>query len=140
MKALKAFKDGRVRVLVATDVAARGIDIDKLGQVVNFDLPEVAEDYVHRIGRTGRAGNAGEAYSLVCIDEKYLLHRIEKFTNKSIEKVMIDGFYPDPSIKSEPIKQRRNQNRRRNFSNRGNQSQNGRSSREGRNFSRRANA
>ena len=140
MKALKAFKDGRVRVLVATDVATRGIDIDKLGQVVNFDIPEVAEDYVHRIGRTGRAGNAGEAYSLVCIDEKHLLHRIEKLTNKSIEKVMIDGFHPDPSIKSKPVKQHRNQNRRGNFSNCGNQSQNGRSSREGKNFSRRANA
>jgi ATP-dependent RNA helicase RhlE len=106
MKALKAFKDGRVRVLVATDVAARGIDIDKLGQVVNFDLPEVAEDYVHRIGRTGRAGNAGEAFSLVCVDERHLLHRIEKLTDSSIEKVLVDGYHPDPSIKPEPAKKR----------------------------------
>ncbi len=117
MKALKAFKDGRVRVLVATDVAARGIDIDKLGQVVNFDLPEVAEDYVHRIGRTGRAGNAGEACSLVCIDEKHLLHRIERLTSSEIEKVLIEGFHPDPSIRPEPVKQRGQRNRRRPTSN-----------------------
>jgi len=135
MKALKAFKDGRVRVLVATDVAARGIDIDKLAHVVNFDLPEVAEDYIHRIGRTGRAGNAGEAYSLVCVDEKHLLHRIEKLTNRNIEKVMIDGYHPDPSIKAEPVKRRGTQHRRRNHS-----SQQGRNYREGRNFQRRTNA
>jgi len=102
MKALKAFKEGRVRVLVATDVAARGIDIDKLAQVVNFDLPEVAEDYVHRIGRTGRAGNAGEACSLVCIDERHLLQRIEKLTGAPIKKVVIEGFRPDPAIKPQP--------------------------------------
>ncbi|NPA29733.1 MAG: DEAD/DEAH box helicase [Epsilonproteobacteria bacterium] len=114
MKALKAFKDGRVRVLVATDVAARGIDIDKLGQVVNFDLPEVAEDYVHRIGRTGRAGNAGEACSLVCIDERHLLQRIEKLTGARIEKVLVEGYHPDPSIKPEPVKARGGR-RRQNF-------------------------
>jgi ATP-dependent RNA helicase RhlE len=113
MKALKAFKDGRVRVLVATDVAARGIDIDRLGQVVNFDLPEVAEDYVHRIGRTGRAGNAGEAFSLVCIDEKHLLHRIEKLTGSRIEKVLVEGYHPDPSIKAEPVKTRGGNRRRK---------------------------
>ncbi|WP_457596785.1 DEAD/DEAH box helicase [Hydrogenimonas sp.] len=106
MKALKAFKEGRVRVLVATDVAARGIDIDKLSQVVNFDLPEVAEDYVHRIGRTGRAGHAGEACSLVCIDERHLLSRIEKLTGAKIEKVLVEGYHPDPSIKPEPAKPR----------------------------------
>ncbi len=106
MKALKAFKDGRVRVLVATDVAARGIDIDRLGQVVNFDLPEVAEDYVHRIGRTGRAGNTGEAFSLVCVDERHLLHRIEKLTGAQIQKVLVEGFHPDPSIKPEAPKRR----------------------------------
>ncbi len=113
MKALKAFKDGRVRVLVATDVAARGIDIDRLGQVVNFDLPEVAEDYVHRIGRTGRAGNAGEAFSLVCVDEKHLLHRIEKLTDTRIEKVLIEGYHPDPSIKAEPVSKRGGNRRRK---------------------------
>ena len=106
MKALKAFKEGRVRVLVATDVAARGIDIDRLGQVVNFDLPEVAEDYVHRIGRTGRAGNAGEACSLVSIDERHLLQRIEKLTGAKIDKVLVEGYHPDPSIKPEPVKSR----------------------------------
>ena len=108
MKALEAFKEGRVRVLVATDVAARGIDIDKLAQVVNFDLPEVAEDYVHRIGRTGRAGRSGEACSLVCVDERHLQARIEKMTGNRIEKVMVEGYHPDPSIKPEPIKQTRN--------------------------------
>ncbi|WP_201351952.1 DEAD/DEAH box helicase [Hydrogenimonas urashimensis] len=115
MKALKAFKEGRVRVLVATDVAARGIDIDRLGQVVNFDLPEVAEDYVHRIGRTGRAGNAGEAFSLVCIDEKHLLHRIEKLTGNRIEKILVEGYHPDPSIKAEPVKKRGGNRRRGSF-------------------------
>ncbi len=136
MKALKAFKDGRVRVLVATDVAARGIDIDRLGQVVNFDLPEVAEDYVHRIGRTGRAGNAGEAFSLVCIDEKHLLHRIEKLTGAQIEKVLVDGFHPDPSIKAEAPKKRSRGNRGRSF---GSRSGNGASAgREGRSFRRRS--
>ena len=138
MKALKAFKDGRVRVLVATDVAARGIDIDRLGQVVNFDMPEVAEDYVHRIGRTGRAGNAGEAFSLVCIDEKHLLHRIEKLTGARIEKVLVEGYHPDPSIKAEPVKQRGGQRRRGGFGR--NKPQNGHASQPKRsgNFQRKA--
>ncbi len=136
MKALKAFKEGRVRVLVATDVAARGIDIDRLGQVVNFDLPEVAEDYVHRIGRTGRAGNAGEAFSLVCIDERHLLHRIEKLTGTQIERVLVEGFHPDPSIKAEVPKKRSRGNRGRSF---GSRSGNGASGgREGRSFRRRS--
>ncbi len=136
MKALKAFKEGRVRVLVATDVAARGIDIDRLGQVVNFDLPEVAEDYVHRIGRTGRAGNAGEAFSLVCVDEKHLLHRIEKLTGAQIERVLVEGFHPDPSIKAEVPKKRSRGNRGRSF---GSRSGNGASDgREGRSFRRRS--
>ncbi len=136
MKALKAFKEGRVRVLVATDVAARGIDIDRLGQVINFDLPEVAEDYVHRIGRTGRAGNAGEAFSLVCIDERHLLHRIEKLTGAQIERVLVEGFHPDPSIKAEVPKKRSRGNRGRSF---GSRSGNGASGgREGRSFRRRS--
>jgi len=136
MKALKAFKEGRVRVLVATDVAARGIDIERLGQVVNFDLPEVAEDYVHRIGRTGRAGNAGEAFSLVCVDEKHLLHRIEKLTGAQIERVLVEGFHPDPSIKAEAPKKRSRGNRGRSF---GSRSGNGASAgREGRSFRRRS--
>ncbi|SFV64004.1 ATP-dependent RNA helicase RhlE [hydrothermal vent metagenome] len=102
-KALADFKEGRVRVLVATDIAARGIDIDQLPHVVNFELPNVPEDYVHRIGRTGRAGMKGEAVSLVCIDEHELLRNIEKFTKSSIKKVDLEAFKPDPSIEAEPI-------------------------------------
>ncbi len=104
-KALADFKAGSVRVLVATDIAARGIDIDQLPHVVNFELPNVPEDYVHRIGRTGRAGREGEAASLVCIDEKELLRAIEKLIKKEIHKVQIQGFTPDPTIKPEPKKQ-----------------------------------
>ena len=102
-KALADFKAGNVRVLVATDIAARGIDIDQLPHVVNFELPNVPEDYVHRIGRTGRAGMAGEAVTLVCIDEHELLRAIEKFTKSSIKKVDLEAFRPDPSIEAEPI-------------------------------------
>ncbi len=138
MKALKAFKDGRVRVLVATDVAARGIDIDRLGQVVNFDLPEVAEDYVHRIGRTGRAGNAGEAFSLVCVDERHLLHRIEKLTNMTIERVKVDGFHPDPSIKPEPSKRRGGRSRSKGFGANSSRSGGRSNGREGREFRRKS--
>jgi ATP-dependent RNA helicase RhlE len=113
-KALANFKDGTVRTLVATDIAARGIDIDQLPHVVNFELPNVPEDYVHRIGRTGRAGREGEAASLVCIDEKELLQGIEKLIKKEIHKVQIQGFTPDPTIKPEPKKPQgggRNRNR-----------------------------
>ncbi len=102
-KALSDFKNRTVRVLVATDIAARGIDIDQLPHVVNYELPNVPEDYVHRIGRTGRAGMKGEAVSLVCVDEHKLLHGIEKFIGSKIEKVDIEAFRPDPSIKAEPI-------------------------------------
>ena len=108
-KALAQFKDGSVRVLVATDIAARGIDIDQLPHVVNFELPSVAEDYVHRIGRTGRAGNEGEAVSLVCVDENMLLRGIERLIKKDIPKEIIDEFRPDPSIKPEPIQKKRGQ-------------------------------
>ena len=102
-KALADFKAGNVRVLVATDIAARGIDIDQLPHVVNFELPNVPEDYVHRIGRTGRAGMSGEAVSLVCVDEHELLRAIERFTKSSIKKVALEAFRPDPSIEAEPI-------------------------------------
>ena len=102
-KALADFKSGDIRVLVATDIAARGIDIDQLPHVVNFELPNISEDYVHRIGRTGRAGNEGEAVSLVCVDEHEYLRNIEKLINKDIKKVHIDGFDVDPTIKAEPI-------------------------------------
>ena len=102
-KALADFKSGKVRVLVATDIAARGIDIDQLPHVVNYELPNVAEDYVHRIGRTGRAGNEGEAMSLVCVDELKLLRDIEKLMKREIPKVIFEGYEVDPSIKAEPI-------------------------------------
>jgi len=102
-KALASFKANEIRVLVATDIAARGIDIDLLPHVVNYELPNVPEDYVHRIGRTGRAGQSGEAVSLVCVDEHQLLKDIEKFTKSEIPKVDIEAFRPDPNIKAEPI-------------------------------------
>jgi ATP-dependent RNA helicase RhlE len=106
--ALSKFKDKSVRVLVATDIAARGIDIDQLPHVVNFELPNVAEDYVHRIGRTGRAGYEGEAVSLVCVDELKLLKDIERLLKRELPKVVIPGYEPDPSVKPEPIINGRN--------------------------------
>jgi ATP-dependent RNA helicase RhlE len=93
-RALEAFKNGKVSVLVATDIAARGLDIDELPHVVNFDLPQVAEDYIHRIGRTGRAGMAGEAISLVCPEEAYLLESIEKLLKREIPRVADTGYEP----------------------------------------------
>ncbi len=107
-RALAAFKAGEVRILVATDIAARGLDIDMLPHVVNFELPNVAEDYVHRIGRTGRAGNEGQAVSLVCVDEKALLRAIEHLLKKDIPKEVIPGYAPDLSIPPEPIPNGRN--------------------------------
>jgi len=109
-KALADFKNGAVRVLVATDIAARGIDIDALPHVINFELPNIAEDYVHRIGRTGRAGCSGEALSLVCVDEAEYLRGIEKLINKKLEREIIEGYEPDPSIKAKPILQGRGGN------------------------------
>jgi ATP-dependent RNA helicase RhlE len=106
-KALSDFKNGSIKVLAATDIAARGLDIDQLPHVVNLELPNIAEDYVHRIGRTGRAGNAGEAISLVCVDEHEYLRGIEKLINKKFEREIIEGFEPDPNIKAEPIQQGR---------------------------------
>jgi ATP-dependent RNA helicase RhlE len=102
-RALAEFKTGKLQVLCATDIAARGIDISELPHVVNFELPNVAEDYVHRIGRTGRAGSEGEASSLVCIDEHKLLKDIERLIKREIPVVQIPGFEPDPRIKAEPI-------------------------------------
>ena len=107
-KALHDFKNGLLRVLVATDIAARGIDIDQLPHVVNFELPNVPEDYVHRIGRTGRAGKEGRAYSLVCIDEHKLLADIERLLKRKIPQVQEAGFEPDPSIAAQPIPNGRN--------------------------------
>ncbi|MCP5159612.1 MAG: DEAD/DEAH box helicase [Gammaproteobacteria bacterium] len=106
--ALAQFKSGALPVLVATDIAARGIDIVELPHVVNFELPNVPEDYVHRIGRTGRAGAEGEAVSLVCVDEHKLLADIEKVLKRSVPREVIPGFEPDPRIQAEPIPNGRN--------------------------------
>ena len=102
-RALAQFKQGTIRVLVATDIAARGLDIDQLPHVVNFELPHVPEDYVHRIGRTGRAGNTGEAISLVCVDEHRLLKDIERLLKRDLPKHVVTGYEPDAAIKAEPI-------------------------------------
>lgn len=117
-RALSEFKENKIRVLVATDIAARGLDIDQLPHVVNYELPNIPEDYVHRIGRTGRAGNEGEAMSLVCVDELKLLKDIERLIKRDIPKVVIDGYTPDPSIKAEPIQNGRQQRKPRNNANR----------------------
>ncbi len=139
-KALADFKDKTIAVLVATDIAARGIDIDQLPHVVNYELPNISEDYVHRIGRTGRAGNSGEAISIVCVDELDYLKNIEKLIKKPIKKIHENGFDIDPNIKAQPIQngrgggqrggrgnsQGRNQNRnQKNFGGRGNISSRG---------------
>ncbi|PHM48119.1 ATP-dependent RNA helicase RhlE [Xenorhabdus miraniensis] len=107
-RALADFKTGQIRALVATDIAARGLDIDQLPYVVNYELPNVAEDYVHRIGRTGRADATGQAISLVCVDEHKLLKDIERLLKREIPRIAISGYEPDPSIKAEPIQNGRN--------------------------------
>ena len=109
LRALQDFKDGKVRVLVATDVAARGLDIERLPYVVNYELPHVPEDYVHRIGRTARAGHKGRAVSLVCVDEHKLLADIEKLLQAKIIKKTVAGYEPDPRVKAEPITRGRSQ-------------------------------
>ena len=102
-QALAGFKSGDVRALVATDIAARGIDIDDLPHVVNYEIPNVSEDYVHRIGRTGRAGADGAAVNLVCLDEEGFMQDIERFTKQNIEVKVVEGFGPEPGEKGEPI-------------------------------------
>ena len=97
-EALEAFKSGKARVLVATDVAARGLDIDDLPHVINYELPHVPEDYVHRIGRTGRAGKEGDATSLVCPEERGKLAEIEKLIKRPIEQVLVQDFEPGPDF------------------------------------------
>jgi ATP-dependent RNA helicase RhlE len=104
VKALNDFKAGRASILVATEVASRGLDIEDLPHVVNFELPMVAEDYVHRIGRTGRAGATGDAISLVCVDEAGLLREIEALLRQRIPSEVVEGFEPDRSIRPEPIR------------------------------------
>ena len=103
-RALQEFKDGDIQVLVATDIAARGIDIKELPHVINFDLPNIAEDYVHRIGRTGRAGSVGEAVSLVSLDELDLLIEIERLTQAKIERREMEGFVPNNPLPDVAIK------------------------------------
>ncbi len=102
-RVLAEFKEGKLAALVATDIAARGIDIDALPYVINYELPNVAEDYVHRIGRTGRAGMEGEAISLVCHDERAQLKDIEKLIKRSLERVLIDGFEPSATAAPRPV-------------------------------------
>jgi ATP-dependent RNA helicase RhlE len=105
-RALAEFKDGGLTVLVATDIAARGIDIDQLPHVVNYDMPNVPEDYVHRIGRTGRAGASGEAVSLVSVDERAFLRDIEKLIKRTIPQHVVPGFAPNPAARAQPIAER----------------------------------
>ncbi|WP_418131201.1 DEAD/DEAH box helicase [Variovorax sp. 375MFSha3.1] len=102
-QALAGFKSGELRALVATDIAARGIDIDELPHVVNYEIPNVSEDYVHRIGRTGRAGSSGEAVSFVCLDEEGFMQEIERFTKQTIPVQVIEGFGPEEGERAEPI-------------------------------------
>jgi ATP-dependent RNA helicase RhlE len=106
VRALADFKSGRVDLLVATDIAARGLDIESLPHVVNFELPMVPSDYVHRIGRTGRAGVDGSAISLVCVDEAGLLGEIQAFLRRTLPSEVVPGFEPDRSIRPEPIRLR----------------------------------
>ena len=103
-KALAGFKSNSIRVLVATDIAARGLDIPLLPHVINFEIPNISEDYVHRIGRTGRAGASGEALSLVSADETSYLKSIEKLVGINIPTEVIEGFEPDPNASTEPLK------------------------------------
>ena len=107
-RALAEFKRGTVRVLVATDIAARGLDIDQLPHVVNYELPNVPEDYVHRIGRTGRAGSEGEAVSLVCAEEQKLLLDIERLLQRELPKIVETGFGATPDTKIEPVQAKAN--------------------------------
>jgi ATP-dependent RNA helicase RhlE len=102
-QALAGFKSGEIRALVATDIAARGIDIDELPHVVNYEIPNVSEDYVHRIGRTGRAGKSGEAVNLVSLDEEGFMMDIERFTKQQIPVQIFPEFMPEPGEKAEPI-------------------------------------
>lgn len=111
-KALAGFKSGSVRVLVATDIAARGLDIPLLPHVINFELPNISEDYVHRIGRTGRAGASGQAISLVSADENTFLRDIEKLVGMKIPVEIVEGFEPDPNASTVPIKPGQNRSQR----------------------------
>ena len=106
-RALAEFKRGKIHVLVATDIAARGLDIDDMPLVVNYELPHVAEDYVHRIGRTARAGRKGDAVSLVCADESKQLQAIEKLVGTKIAKTVVEGFAPSAQAAAPEASRRR---------------------------------
>ena len=138
-KALAGFKNGSVRVLVATDIAARGLDIPLLPHVINFELPNISEDYVHRIGRTGRAGASGEAISLVSADETSYLRDIEKLIDMKIDVEIVEGFEPDPNASREPIKQGQGRSQGRNNNRNSGQRNSGNSKNSNRNRSRRRN-
>ena len=144
-KALAGFKNNSIRVLVATDIAARGLDIPLLPHVINFELPNISEDYVHRIGRTGRAGASGEALSLVSADETTYLRDIQKLVGMKIPVEIVEGFEPDPNASTEPIKQgkgggrNQNNNSRRSNSPRNNSDKSNSSRRPKRNRNRRSN-
>ncbi len=123
-RALKRFKDQELRVLVATDIAARGLDIEALPHVVNYDMPHVAEDYVHRIGRTGRAGTSGAAVSLISHEDRPLLAAVERLMKRTVELKVIPGFEPgqhqprpqaEPQRPHRPQQQRHGQGQRRSF-------------------------
>jgi len=120
-KALSGFKSGEVQVMVATDIAARGLDIPLLPHVVNYELPNISEDYVHRIGRTGRAGASGEAISLVCGEEREYLKSIEKLVGLQLPVEIIEGFEPDPNAPSSPPKKKQRNARNSNPSGGGRQ-------------------
>ncbi|WP_460218129.1 DEAD/DEAH box helicase [Psychroserpens sp. MEBiC05023] len=136
-KALAGFKSGKVRVMVATDIAARGLDIPLLPHVVNFELPNISEDYVHRIGRTGRAGANGQALSLVSADETSYLKNIEKLIGERIGVEIVEGFEPDPNASTEPIKPGQNRQRRNSSSNNSRRNKNGNSRKKNNNSRRR---
>jgi len=103
LKMLTHFKEGKIRVLVATDIASRGLDIEELPYVINYELPSIPEDYVHRVGRTGRAGREGEAISLIDVYEKYEIRGIEKLIGQKIQKEVVEGFEPDPNIRRKDV-------------------------------------
>jgi ATP-dependent RNA helicase RhlE len=111
-QALEGFRAGRTRVLVATDIAARGIDVEKLGHVVNFDVPALPDDYVHRVGRTGRAEATGDAFTFVSPQEEADLRRIEQAIGKKLPRIAVPGFDLPPAP---PVRPRRSPRRRRSF-------------------------
>jgi len=103
LKTLNQFKEGVFKVLVATDIASRGLDIEELPYVINYELPSIPEDYVHRVGRTGRAGREGEAISLIDIYEKYDIRDVERLIGQKIPQEVVEGFEPDPTIRRKDV-------------------------------------